>query len=59
MEHQVPIIDKAMLRAREIIREYLQWSHFNQDMVEDWGLRMEALEDFKVELVQRFAVSGP
>ena len=58
-EHQVPFIDKAMLRAHEIIREYLEWSHYNQDMVEDWGLKLEALEEFKVELVHRFAVSGP
>ena len=57
-EHQVPIIDQAIERTQEIIREYLGWSRYNPDKIEDWDIRLEALEEFKVNVVQRFARDG-
>ena len=57
-EHQLPIIDQAIERAQEIIKEYLGWRKRSSSKLEDWDYRLEALEEFKVEVVQRFMECG-
>ena len=57
-EHQLPIIDQAIERAQEIITEYSGWKRYHPGKIEDWDIRLEALEEFKVNVVQRFARDG-
>ena len=56
--HQIPTIDQVVLRSQEIISEYMRWSRYNPDRIEDWDIRLEALEEFRVKVIQRFAGGG-